>query len=106
MFRMMSGIVLFCFLCLLRPALAEVGIVSFRVSGCDYYLIAAPSGLVLAEWYGGYDPSRDDKVIGSFNTYGFVTLFVGSNASETNAYIEDYMLDNEDALEKLSEQCR
>jgi hypothetical protein len=57
-------------------ARAENGVVALRVSGCDYYLIATSGGFVLAEWYGGFDPSRGDRVVGSFNTYGFKTVFL------------------------------
>jgi hypothetical protein len=33
-------------------ARAEPGVVAFRVSSCDYYLIRTNNGYVLAEWYG------------------------------------------------------
>jgi hypothetical protein len=84
---------------------AENGVVALRVSGCDYYLVAASGGFVLVEWYGGYDPSRGDRVVGSFNTYGFKTLFFGSDMREGRVYIEDYSLSQESALEQLSEKC-
>jgi hypothetical protein len=87
-------------------ARAETGLVKLKPSTCDYFLIQTPSGHVLAEWFGGYDPSRGDNVIGSFNTYGFVTVFYGNAHLEGKIYIEDYWLDSEDAIEKLSEQCQ
>jgi hypothetical protein len=86
-------------------ARAENGVVALRVSGCDYYLIATSGGFVLAEWYGGFDPSRGDRVVGSFNTYGFKTVFFGPSMREGRVYIEDYWLDRESALEQLSEIC-
>ncbi len=84
---------------------AERGVVALRVSGCDYYIISAPTGYVVAEWYGGYDPSRGDLVIGSFDGYGFKTLFFNSSQNEGRTYIEDYMLDQDQALEQISEKC-
>jgi hypothetical protein len=89
----------------ISEAHAENGVVALRVNGCDYYLVAASEGFILAEWYGGYDPSRGDKVVGSFNTYGFKTLFFGPNMREGRVYIEDYWLRQESALEQLSEKC-
>jgi hypothetical protein len=87
-------------------AMAETGMVILRVSGCDYYLISSGSGIVLAEWYGGYDPVKGDYVTGSFKQYGFKTLFFGPDGREGRAYIEDYSLSQDEALEKLSEQCQ
>jgi hypothetical protein len=84
---------------------AERGVVTMRPSACDYFLIYTPSEFVLAEWYGGRDPSRGERVVGAFNGYGFKTVFYGNLRMEGRIYIEDYWLDEDDALEKLSEQC-
>jgi hypothetical protein len=73
-------------------AWAETGTVALRVSGCDYYLITTDKGYVLAEWYGGYDPSKGDFVVGAFSQYGMRTLFFGVDHKESRAYIEEYSL--------------
>jgi hypothetical protein len=85
------------------PALAERGTVAKRVSGCDYYIVDAPSGYAVLEWYGGYDPDEGDTIIGSFRTYGFHNFFIGSG--DTRAYIEEWGLDLDSALEQLSDHC-
>ena len=101
-----GGIVCLSLFCgLAGNAKAETGLVTKRVSGCDYFIIDAPSGYVVAEWYGGHDPYLSEKVVGAFNSFGFMTFFYGSESVEGRVYIEDYGLDEDDALEKLSEQC-
>jgi hypothetical protein len=90
---------------LIGNANAEVGHVTKTVSGCDYFIVDAPSGYVVAEWYGGHDPYVGEQVVGSFNSYGFLTFFYGSGKTEGRVYIEDYGLGEDEAFEKLSEQC-
>ena len=106
-FRILGAaiVVFLIFLRSIIAAHAETGTVVKRVSGCDYFLINTASGLTVAEWYGGYDPREGDRVAGSFNGYGFKTLFYGPRAIEGRVWIEDYSLDRDEALEKLSEQC-
>jgi hypothetical protein len=98
-----AGLGLWC--CLTRNANAEAGHITKTVSGCDYFIIDAPSGYVVAEWYGGHDPHEGEGVVGAFNSYGFLTFFYGSEKTEGRVYIEDYGLDEDEAMEKLSEQC-
>lgn len=97
------GLSLWCGL--IENANAEIGHVTKKVSGCDYFIIDAPSGYVVAEWYGGHDPYQGETVVGAFNSYGFRTFFYRFRKTEGRAYIEDFGLDEDDALEKLSEQC-
>ncbi len=86
-------------------AYAETGVVALTVSSCDYYLIYTNLGFVLAEWYGGHVPSRGEAGVGSFNSYGFKTIFFGQNGGESRVWIEEYWLDQNEALEQLSDKC-
>jgi len=86
-------------------ALAEKGEVVKRISGCDYYLVDAPSGYVLLEWMGGHDPDRGDTIIGNFHNFGTHTFFVNDTDTETRAYVEDYGLSKHDGMEKLIDHC-
>jgi hypothetical protein len=63
------------------------------------------NGYVLAEWYGGYNPEKGDFVVGAFSQHGMKTLFFGRNHEEGQAYIEDYWLEDDNALEQLSDNC-
>lgn len=86
-------------------AFAEKGEVVKRVSGCDYYMVDATSGYAILEWYGGNDPDEGDSITGNFKVYGFHTFFVGYNDVETRAYVEDWGLSRDSALEMLSDKC-
>ena len=84
---------------------AENCIVTKKIFGCDYFMADAPSGYVVAEWYGGYDPSEGERIVGAFHNYGFITVFYGSSHTEGRVYIEDWGLGEDDAFEQLSDKC-
>jgi hypothetical protein len=86
-------------------AFAESGEVSKRISGCDYYMVDAPSGYAVLEWFGGSDPDEGDSIVGRFKSYGMHAFFLGSSRTETRAYVEDWGLSEDDALEKLPKEC-
>jgi hypothetical protein len=85
-------------------ASAETGEITKRISGCDYYIVDAPSGFAILEWYGGHDPDKDDRITGNFKRYGFHDFLVNDD-EETRAYVEDWGLSREDALEELVDKC-
>lgn len=75
-----------------------------RVRGCDYFLADGPRGLYLLQHYGGYDPSRGDGIYGEIRSYGFISVIYG-NGSEGRLYVDDFMLGQDRAVEKLREKC-
>ena len=87
------------------PAYATRAEVTHRIRGCDWFLAESSGGFVLLEWYGGNDPDKGDTLVGELHSYGMKSIFNTTADSELRVYIEDYMLDKEDALEKLYEQC-
>jgi hypothetical protein len=103
--NVLLALALVVFIVIVPAAFAETGQVVKRVSGCDYYMVDAPSGYAILEWYGGWDPDRGDIIKGSFMTYGMHTFFVGRSDEETRAYVEDWGLSRDEALEKLSDKC-
>ena len=42
----------------------DQGYVVKTFSGCDYFIADGPRGLYVLEWWGGYDPSEGDTIIG------------------------------------------
>ena len=76
----------------LQPMASVRGIVTHRISGCDYFLVEARTGYDLLEWYGGYDPDKGDTVVGNFETYGFHDILDESADETTRIYTEDYQL--------------
>lgn len=78
--------------------------VVLRVSGCDYFIADGPRGLYLLEWYGGYDPSRGDGILGEIRGYGFKDILY-AQGQEGRVYVDDYLLGKDSALEKIREKC-
>ena len=87
-----------------EAANAESGVVAYYKSGCDYYIVAASRGYAVLEWYGGDDPIEGDKLVGSI-TYGMQTLVNLRTESETQAWVEEFMLSKESAVSTYMEQC-
>jgi hypothetical protein len=89
------------------PGLREpVGTVSVTRSSCDYFIVNAAGGYALLEWYGGLTPSEGDIVAGSFETYGFHTIYDKTADQSTRVWVEDYWLGSSDAFDQLNEKCQ
>jgi hypothetical protein len=89
----------------LSAAKAARGVVSHRISGCDYFIVATKTGYDVLEWFGGHDPDKGDILIGGFESYGFHDIYDETADADLRVWTEDYDLTKEDALEKLTEQC-
>lgn len=88
-----------------RPMDAARGIVTHRISGCDYFIVESRTGYDVLEWYGDYDPEKGDVLIGNYETYGFHDILDETADESSHVYTEDYLLSKSDALEKLADQC-
>jgi hypothetical protein len=84
---------------------AARGVVSRRISGCDYFILATKSAYDVLEWFGGHDPDKGDILIGGFESYGFHDIYDETVDQDLRVWTEDYDLSRESALEKLAEQC-
>jgi len=81
------------------------GVVSHRISGCDYFIVATKSSYDVLEWFGGHDPDKGDYLVGGFESYGFHDIYDETADEDLRGWTEDYDLTKEDALEKLTDQC-
>ena len=88
------GVFLFC-----STAYADKGVV-VKEHG-DKYAISYDLGFLLVEWYGGHSPSKGDIYVGDFSGYGFKDFYCISADEETSFYVEEYMADEDEALEFL-----
>jgi hypothetical protein len=81
--------------------------VVFKRSGCrDYFLADGDAGgIYLLEWYGGYDPSEGEAILGELRGYGFKDVFYPNSGSSGRVYVDDYMLSKSRAIEKIREKC-
>lgn len=69
----------------------------------DYYVIDTGRGCSVVEWYGGSTPSEGDNLVGDLEAYGFKDVYNLSDRDETRVYVEDYLLDEDDAIEMVYE---
>jgi len=79
--------------------------VVYRKSGCDYFILENNMGYIIAEWMGGNDPDKGDRIAGKFDSFGTEEFYNTSMGSTTNLWIDDYMLSKDDALEKIADKC-
>jgi hypothetical protein len=94
--------IIFCFIGLLlfcSVAFADKGVVVKEHD--DKYAIEYNLGYLLVEWYGGYTPSEGDTYAGDFSGYGMKELYCINADEVTTFYVEDYMADEDAALEFL-----
>ncbi|MGH7744749.1 MAG: hypothetical protein ACREQ5_08040 [Candidatus Dormibacteria bacterium] len=84
---------------------AVKGVVSDRISGCDYFLVESKNGYDLLEWFGGSDPDKGDTIIGNYETFGFHDVYNETADESMRIYTEDYDLSRSDGLEKLVDSC-
>lgn len=89
----------------LRPALSAKGSVVAHPSGCDYFIVETATGYALLEWFGGNDPSVGDVIVGPYEGYGMQHVYNVTRNSETQVWVEDYMLSQESAVEKYHDHC-
>lgn len=88
------------------PADAVSGVITHRISGCDYFLVETGNGYDLLEWYGDYDPDEGDTLVGDYESYGFHNVVDETADDTTRVYTEDFQLSKSDALEQLVDQCK
>lgn len=84
----------------------EVGVVVKRFDNCDYFIAETRKGLVILEWMGGYDPDEGDKIRGELSSFGTKDYYIINKDRTSRLWLDDYMLSEEDALEKIREECR
>lgn len=84
---------------------ASNGVVTKRISGCDYFMVNATNGYAVLEWYGGYDPNSGDVLIGRIEEYGMHEIVDDTADENLTVWVEDYMLLRTRALEILVDKC-
>lgn len=84
---------------------AAKGVVVYKKSGCDYFIVETNMGYSLLEWYGGNDPDRRDILVGDYESYGFKDIYNLTMDSELRVYVEDYWMGKDHVLEEYYEHC-
>jgi hypothetical protein len=84
---------------------AEQVTVTVMRESCDYFIIKAEAGFCIFEWYGGCRPKEGDVLRGDLDSYGFQSAYDDTQKAEITAYVEEYWLEWDEAVEKLDELC-
>ena len=84
---------------------ADKALVVSYPSGCDYFIADGNRGLYLLEWYGGYDPSEDDLIVGDIGSYGMKNVYYPKKDREGRVWDEDFLLSNDSAIEQYRDHC-
>ena len=92
-------------LCATKANAASTGVVSRRISGCDYFMVSASGGYGVLEWYGGHDPDTGDTLIGKIEEYGMHDIVDDTADENLTVWVEDYGLSRSRALEILVDKC-
>lgn len=69
----------------------------------DYYVVDTGINCSVVEWYGGSLLSEGDELVGDLESYGFKDIFNLTRKNESRVYIEDYLLDEDEAIERVYE---
>ena len=80
--------------------------VIYKSPSCDYFILENQSGYIVAEWMSGNDPNVGDKVTGDFNSFGLRDFYNQTMDSDCSLWIDDYMLDKDDAMDNLKDNCQ
>jgi hypothetical protein len=81
------------------------GAVAKTIDGCDYYLAESNSSYYLLKHHGGHQPEENESVVGMMDDTGFSNVLY--NGSEPGrVYVEDYLMNHEEAMEKLIDVCK
>lgn len=98
---------LFLFLVLILASFntyAEKIVVVLRIPGCSYYIADGKNGLYILEWFGGYDPSKGDILVGDFTGFGFRDIGIKGHGSG-RVWVDNYLLSKSSAEEEIREKC-
>jgi len=86
-------------------ATADVGIIIKRFNSCDYFIADGENGLYVLEWYGGYDPSEGDRIIGEIDSYGMQDVFYPDIGSDGTVWVEDFLESSDAAIDEIRDHC-
>ena len=98
-------LILFLMVALCSPAFGAKGVIVYKKSGCDYFIVETNRGFALLEWYGGYDPDTGDVLVGNYESYGFKDIYDATADRELRVYVDDYLLSKDSVIEKYNDKC-
>jgi hypothetical protein len=79
--------------------------VTMMRESCDYFIVETDEGFCIFEWFGGSMPIEGDVLRGELDSYGFQNAYNVTQEVEIKAFVEEYWLGREEAVEKLYAMC-
>jgi hypothetical protein len=106
--KSISLLLILCLISVCYPQASHAssrGVVGKRISGCDYFVVSAPGGYAVLEWFGGHDPDTGDVIIGNFESFGMHDVLDDTADEALTLWTENYALSKGRALEILLDKC-
>lgn len=95
-------------LCTLSASAAsgdEIGVVVKTYRACDVFIVEAPSGFHVLEWWHGPQPALQDKIVGELNRYDTTQIYLLKQHSEVEITMEQHVETKDEALLVASDLC-
>ncbi len=83
----------------------EVGVVVKTYRACDLFIVEAPSGFHVLEWWHGPQPALENQIAGELNRYDTTKVTLLGQDSEVDITVEHHAQSREEALLVASDLC-
>lgn len=83
----------------------EVGVVVKTYRACDLFIVEAPSGFHVLEWWHGPQPVLENRISGELTRYDTTKVTLLDQNSEVDITVEHHTDTKEDALLVASDLC-
>jgi len=83
----------------------EVGVVVKTYRACDLFIVEAPSGFHVLEWWHGPQPVLENQIAGELNRYDTTKVILLDRNSEVDITVEHHTESKEEALLVASDLC-
>lgn len=83
----------------------EVGVVVKTYRACDLFIVEAPSGFHVLEWWQGPRPVLGDQIVGELNRYDTTKAHFLQKDSDVEITVEQHVESKREALLVASDLC-
>ena len=86
---------------------SNIGVVTFKSSACDYFIVASASGgYALLEWLGGWEADRGDQLAGTWSQFGFTDIYDVTAGASEHVWVENYGMSQSQAVQEYGLKCQ
>ncbi len=100
-------VILVASLCQPQVAIAAKGkgVVVYDKGCGSRFIVSAPLGYAILEWFGGNMPVVGDTIVGDFESYGMKSIYNLRAGASTQVWVEDFWLSRDRAMTKMADLC-